>query len=72
MRTADFSRVAKETLVSSFGPRPLELLPDDPAGGQTRPLALLVEPFGEFRRKTNADCVTHTAEVYHTRESAAT
>ena len=67
MRTADFSRVAKETLVSSFGPRPLQLLTDDPAGGQIRPLALLPEPFGEFRRKTNAYCVTHTAKVYYKR-----
>ena len=63
MRTADFSRVAKETLVSRFGPRTLELLTDDPAGGQTRPPALLLEPFGKFRRKTNAHCVTHTAEA---------
>ena len=63
MRTVYLTRVAKETLVSSFGPRALQLLADDPAGGQTRPPALLLEPFGKFRRKTNAYCVTHTARA---------
>ncbi len=63
MGTADFSRVAKEALVSSFGPGTLQLLADDPAGGQTRPPARLQEPFGEFRCKTNAYCVTHTSKT---------
>ena len=59
---ADFSGVAKEALVSSFGPGALELVTDNSARGQTGPPTLLLEPLGEFRRKTNADCMTHTAK----------
>jgi hypothetical protein len=55
--------VAKEALVSSFGPGTLQLLTDNPAGGQTRPPALLLEPLGEFWCKTNAYRVTHTAKM---------
>ncbi len=60
---ADFSRVAKEALISRFGPGALELLTDNLAGGQTRAPALLLEPLGEFRCKTNAYGVTHTAKM---------
>jgi hypothetical protein len=55
--------VAKEALVSSFGPGTLQLLTNDPAGGQTSPPALLLEPLGEFWCKTNAYRVTHTAKM---------
>ena len=41
--------MAKKTLVSSFRPGALQLLTDNPAGGQTRSATLLLEPFGEFR-----------------------
>ncbi len=51
---ADFSRVAKEALVSRFRPGTLELVTDNPASGQTRPPALLLEPLGEFRCKTES------------------
>ncbi|MGO8787509.1 MAG: hypothetical protein ACLQVL_09020 [Terriglobia bacterium] len=63
MGTADFSCVAKESLVSIFGPGTLELVTDNPAGGQSCPSALLLEPLGEFLRKANACCVTHTAKM---------
>jgi hypothetical protein len=60
---ADFSRVAKEALVSRFRPGPLQLLTDNPAGGQTRPPAPVLQPLGEFWCKTNTYCVTHAAEM---------
>jgi len=55
--------MAKEALVSGFRPGTLQLLTDNPAGGQTRPPARLLEPLGEVRRKTNTYCVTHTAKL---------
>jgi hypothetical protein len=60
---SEFSRVAKETLVSSFGPGTLQLVADNPAGGQTRPPTLFLEPLGEFRCKTDGYCVTHMAKM---------
>ncbi|MGO8815716.1 MAG: hypothetical protein ACLQVG_13785 [Terriglobia bacterium] len=55
--------MAKEMLVTSFGSGTLQLVTDNPAGGQTRPPALLLQPLGEFWSKTNTYCMTHTAEM---------
>jgi hypothetical protein len=40
--------MAKEELVSTLGPRTLELVADNPAGGQARPPTFLLKPLGEF------------------------
>jgi hypothetical protein len=60
---ADLSRVAKEALVSRFGPGPLQLLTDNPAGGQACPPTRLLEPLGEFLCKTNTYRMTHKAKI---------
>jgi hypothetical protein len=54
--------MAKEALPSRLGPGEFQLLTDDAPGGQARPLALLLQPFGEFGCKTNANSAIHLAE----------
>jgi hypothetical protein len=63
MGTVNFAGVAKESLVSTFRPGALQLLTNDPTGGQTRPAALFLEPIGKLRCKSNTDCMTHKAKT---------
>ena len=55
--------MAKEALAPGFAASTLQLVADDPAGGQTGLAAHFLEPVGKLRCKTNRDGMTHIAEL---------